>query len=140
MEAEENEIDHFYEQLQNVMEVFRKHDMLILCGNMNPAVGASNLNRLGIMGAHETGNISDNDGKLIEFCEMNSFVITVTIFPHKEMLKTKKMMNIPLWQISQSDWSFSHWQVLQEVCLILWYQGCVGCIWLPMISILCEPL
>ena len=55
------------------------------------------------MGAHETGNISDNDGKLIEFCEMNSFVITVTIFPHKEMLKTKKMMNIPLWQISQSD-------------------------------------
>ena len=90
MEAEENEIDHFYEQLQNVLEAFRKHDMLILHGNMNPAVGASNLNRLGIMGAHETGNISDNDGKLVEFCEMNSFVITVTIFPHKEMLKTKQ--------------------------------------------------
>ena len=104
MEAEENEIDHFYEQLQNVLEAFRKHDMLILCGNMNPEVAASNLNRLEIMGAHETGNISDNDGKLVEFCEMNSFVITVTIFPHKEMLKTqKKMMDIPLWQISLSD-------------------------------------
>ena len=74
----------------NVLEAVRKHDMLILCGNMNPAVGASNLNRVGIMGAHETGNISDNDGKLVEFCEMNSFVITVTIFPHKEMLKTQK--------------------------------------------------
>lgn len=49
MEAEENKIDHFYEQLQNVLEAIRKHDMLILCGNMNPAVGASNLNRVGIM-------------------------------------------------------------------------------------------
>lgn len=104
MKADENEIDHFCEQLQNVLEAVRKHDMLILCGNMNPAVGNSNLNRVGIMGAHETGNISDNDRKLVEFCEMNSSVITVTIFPHKEMLKTKKkMMDIPLWQISQSD-------------------------------------
>ena len=31
MEAEEDEIDHFYEQLQNVLEAVRKHDMLILC-------------------------------------------------------------------------------------------------------------
>ena len=81
MEAEEDEIDHFYQQLQNVLEAVRKHDMLILCGNMNPAVRASNLNGVGIMGAHETGNISDNDGKLVEFCEMD----------------------IPLWQISLSD-------------------------------------
>ena len=92
MEAEENEIDDFYEQLQNVLEVVRKHDMLILCGNMSPAVEASNLNRVGIMGPHETGNISDNDGKLVEFCKMNSFVITVTIFAHKQMLKTKKKL------------------------------------------------
>lgn len=56
---------------------------------VNPTVGASNLNRVGIMGAHETGNISHNDGKLIEFCEMNHFLITVTIFRHKEMHKTK---------------------------------------------------
>ena len=49
MEAEEDEIDHFYQQLQNVLEAVRKHDMLILCGNMNPAVRASNLNGVGIM-------------------------------------------------------------------------------------------
>ena len=28
MEAEEDEIDHFYQQLQNVLEAVRKHDML----------------------------------------------------------------------------------------------------------------
>lgn len=32
MEAEEDEIDQFYEQLQNVLEAVRKNDMLILCG------------------------------------------------------------------------------------------------------------
>ena len=32
MEAEEDEIDQFYEQLQNVLEAVRKNNMLILCG------------------------------------------------------------------------------------------------------------
>ena len=125
MEAEEDEIDHFYQQLQNVLEAVRKHDMLILCGNMNPAVRASNLNGVGKMGAHETGNISDNDRKLIEFCEMNSFVITVTIFSHKEMLKTKQndghspmadiIVRLIIFSLTSSPGSLSH-SVIPGLC------------------------
>ena len=99
--------------------------MLILCGNMNPAVRASNLNGVGIMGAHETGNISDNDGKLVEFCGMNSFVITVTIFPHKEMLKTKQNDGHPpmaditirliIFSLTSSPGSLSH-SVIPGLC------------------------
>ena len=139
MEVEENEIDHFYEQLQNVLEAVRKHDMLILCGNMNPAVGASNHNRVGIMGAHETGNISDNDGKLVEFCEMNSFVITVTIFPHKEMLKTRKKWwtspygryhcqidHFLIDKFSRKSVSFCDTKVVWSVYGCLWSASCVN--------------
>ena len=62
--------------------------MLIRSGDMNAKVGTSNLNREGVMGTHGTGGINSNGEKLIDFCEMNSLVITGTLFPFKEIHKT----------------------------------------------------
>ena len=55
--------------------------------DMNAKVGSSNRNREGAMGNEGTGTINSNGERLINFCEMNSLIITGTLFPHKEIHK-----------------------------------------------------
>lgn len=67
MEAEEEELDQFYKQLQGVLETIRKHDILLINGGIKAKVGISNQNREEIMGIHGTSDNSNNAEKLIVF-------------------------------------------------------------------------
>ena len=87
MEATDEDKDEFYEQLQSVVGSVNKHDMVLITGDMNAKVGANNTDKELVMGKHGTGTINSNGERLTDFCSLNSYVITGTIFPHKDIHK-----------------------------------------------------
>ncbi|PIK40142.1 putative craniofacial development protein 2-like [Apostichopus japonicus] len=87
LDATDEAKDSFYEQLQTVVEVVNQHDMVIITGDMNAKVGADNKDKETVMGKHGTGVINNNGERLVDFCGLNNFVISGTLFPHKEIHK-----------------------------------------------------
>ena len=87
LDAEDEDKELFYEQLQSIVEKVNKDDHLTITGDINAKVGSSNHNRERVMAKHGAGILNSNGERLIDFCEMNNLVITGTIFPHKDIHK-----------------------------------------------------
>ena len=87
LDAEDEDKELFYEQLLSTVEKVNKHDLLLITGDMNAKVGSCNHIRESVKGKHGTGILNSNGERLIDFCEKNNLVITVTIFPHKDIHK-----------------------------------------------------
>ena len=64
-----------------------RNDTLLITGDLNAKVGKGTTEEREVLGQHGTGTRNENGERLCEFCEMNGLVITVTIFPHKEIHK-----------------------------------------------------
>ena len=62
--------------------------MIVLIGDLNAKVGKDNKNREEVIGKHGVGNMNNNGERLCDFCSANGFVVTRTLFPHKEIHKT----------------------------------------------------
>ena len=62
--------------------------MIVLIGDLNAKVGKDNKSREEVIGKHGVGNINNNGERLCDFCSTNGFVVTGTLFPHKEIHKT----------------------------------------------------
>ena len=85
--AEEAEVEQFYEDLQDLLELTPKKDVLFITGDWNAKVGSQ-----------ETPQITDKFGlgvrkeagqRLTEFCQENTLVIANTLFQqHKTRLYT----------------------------------------------------
>ena len=83
--AKEAEVEWFYEDLQDLLEVTPPKDVLFIIGNWNAKVGSQ-----------ETPGVTDKFGlgvqnevrqRLIEFCQENTLVIANTLFQqHKRRL------------------------------------------------------
>ena len=86
-DADEQEKDEFYMRLQDVLDGCKTHDMLIITGDMNAKVGDNNEHYERVMGNHGSGQRNDNGERLCALSDMNSLVITGTLFPHKEIHK-----------------------------------------------------
>ena len=82
-EANVEDKDNFYEQLQTVVDSVHKHDILLVMGNLNAKVGEDNDGYENIIGSHGVGERNDNGERLVDFCGLNNLVVTGTIFPHK---------------------------------------------------------
>ena len=67
--AEEPEVQWFYEDLQNLSEVTHKKDALFIIGDWNAKVG--NQGRPGVAGKFGLGVENEAGQKLIEFCQEN---------------------------------------------------------------------
>ena len=83
--AEEAEVERFYEDLQDLLELTPKKDVLFIIGDWNAKVGSQEIpgvtGKLGIRVQNEAGQ------RLIEFCQENSLVIANTLFQqHKRRL------------------------------------------------------
>ena len=83
----DEEKDEFYNQLQDTISSFNRHDMIVLMGNLNTRIGSNNANREEVVGKFGVGVMNDSREKLCDFCSANGLVITGTLFPHKEMHK-----------------------------------------------------
>ena len=87
-DAEEEEKDKFHDQLGEVISQVKRHDMLVLTGDMNAKVGNNPSGLERVMGKHGLGSIrNDNGERLIELCDFNGLVITSTLLPHKDIHK-----------------------------------------------------
>ena len=86
-DAMDEEKDEFYNQLQNTVSSCNRNDMIEVMGDLNAKVGNNNTNREDVMGKFGVGVMNDNGERLCDFCNTNGFIITGTIFPHKDIHK-----------------------------------------------------
>jgi len=85
--AEEAEVEWFYEDLQELLELTPTIDVLFIIGDWNVKVGRPETP--GVMGKFGLGIQNEEEQRLIEFCQENSLVIGNTLFQkHKRRLYT----------------------------------------------------
>ena len=83
--AEEAEVEWFYEDLQDLLELTPRKDVLFIIGDWNAKVGSQNTP--GVTGKFGFGVQNEAGQRLIEFCQENAPVIANTLFPqHKRIL------------------------------------------------------
>ena len=96
--TEEAEVEWFYEDLQDLLEITPKKDVLFIIGDWNAKVGSQET--FGVTGKFGLGVWNEAGQRLIEFCQENALVIANTLFKqHKRRLH----MDIYIWSISKSD-------------------------------------
>ena len=86
--AEEAEVEQFYEDLQDLLELTPKKDVLLIIGDWNTKVGSQEIP--GVIGkfGHKVQN--ETGQKLTAFCQENALVIANTLFQqHKRRLYTR---------------------------------------------------
>ena len=85
--SEEAEVDRFYEDLQDLLELTPKQDILFIIGDWNAKVGSQVTP--GITGKFGLGVQKKAGQRLIEFCQENALGIANTLFQqHKRRLYT----------------------------------------------------
>ena len=83
--AKEAEFEWFYEDLQDLLELTPKKDVLFIIGNWNAKVGSHETP--GVTGRFGLGVQNETEESLIEFCQENTLVIANTLFQqHKRRL------------------------------------------------------
>ena len=65
--AEEAEVEQFYEDLQNILELIPKQDVLFITGDWNAKVGSQGTP--GVTGKFGLGVWNEAGQRLIEFCQ-----------------------------------------------------------------------
>ena len=79
--------ERFYEDLQDLLGLTPKKDVLFITGNWNAKVGSQETP--GVTGKFGLGMRNEAGQRLIEFCQENALVITNTLFQqHKRRLYT----------------------------------------------------
>ena len=96
--AEEAEVERFYEDLHDLLELTPQKDVLFIIGDWNAKVGSQEIP--GVTGKFGLGIRNEAGQRLIEFCQGNALVITNTLFQQHE--KTL-YMDITRWSTPKSD-------------------------------------
>ena len=96
--TEEAEVEQFYEDLQDLLELTPKKDVLFIIGDWNAKIGSQETP--GVTGNYGLGIQNEAGQRLIEFCQENALVITNTLFKqHERRLYT----DITRWSTLKSD-------------------------------------
>ena len=86
--TEEAEVEWFYEDLQDLLELTPKKDVLFIIGDWNTKVGSQKIP--GVTGKFGLGVQNEAGQRLIEFCQENALVTANTLFQqHKRRLYTR---------------------------------------------------
>ena len=73
--VEEAEVERFYEDLQELLELTPKKDALSIIGDWNAKVGSQEIP--GVMGKFGLGVQNEAGQRLIDFCQENTLVIAI---------------------------------------------------------------
>ena len=95
--AEEAEVERFYEDLQDFLKLTSKKDVLFMIGDWNATVGSEETP--GVTGKFDLGVRNEAGQRLIEFCQENALVISNTLFQKHKTL----YMDITRWSTLKSD-------------------------------------
>ena len=83
--AEEAEVERFYEDLQDLLELTPKKDLLFIIGYWNAKLGSQEIP--GVKGKFQLGVQNETGQILSEFCKENTLVIANDLFQqHKRRL------------------------------------------------------
>ena len=83
--AEEAEVEQFYEDLQDLSELTPKKDVLFIIGDWNAKVRSQEIP--GVTGKFGPGVQNEAGQRLIEFCQENTLITANTLFQqHKRRL------------------------------------------------------
>ena len=106
--AEETEVERFYEELQDLLELTPKKDVLFITGDWNANVGSQETP--GVTGKFGLGMRNEAGQRLIEFCQENALVIA----------------NTPSNNIREDSTHGHHQMVNTEIRLIIFFAAKVG--------------
>ena len=95
--AEEAEVEWFYEDLKDLLELTPKKDILFIIGGWNAKVGSQETP--GVTGKFGLGVQNEAGQMLIEFCQENALIIANTLFQQHKTL----YMDITRWSTPKSD-------------------------------------
>ena len=85
--AEEAEVEWFYEDLQDLLELTPKKDVIFITGDWNAKVGSQEIPR--VTGKFCLGAQNEAGQRLTELCQKNTLVTANTLFQkHKRRLYT----------------------------------------------------
>ena len=85
--AEEAEVEWFYEDLRDLLELTPKKDFHFIIGDWNAKVGSQEIP--GVIGKFGLGVQNEAGQRLIEFCQENALVIANILFQqHKRRFYT----------------------------------------------------
>ena len=84
--AEEAEVEWFYEDLQDLLELTPKNDVLFIIGDWNAKVGSQETP--GVTGKFGLGIQNEAGQRLIEFCQEKALVIANALFQQHKRLYT----------------------------------------------------
>ena len=76
--AEEAEVEQFYEDLQDLLELTPQKDVLFIIGDWNAKVGSQEIP--GVTGKFGLGVQNEAGQRLIQFCQENTLVIANFLF------------------------------------------------------------
>ena len=130
-EAKEDEVEEFYEDLQDLLELTPKKDVLFILGDWNAKVGSQKTP--GVTGKFGLGMRNEAGQRLIEFCQENALVIANTLFQqhkrknsthgHHQMINTKIRLIIffaakdgeALYSQQKQDWEVTVAQIINSL-------------------------
>ena len=96
--VEEAEVERFHEDLQDLLELTPKKDVLFIRGDWNAKVGSQEIP--GVTGKFGLGVQNESGQSLIVFCQENALVIANTLFQQR---KRRLHMDITRWSTLKSD-------------------------------------
>ena len=96
--AEEAEVNQFYEDLQDLLQLTPKKDVLFIIGDWNAKVGSQETP--GVTSKFGLGVQNEAGQRLIELCEENALVIANTL---SQQHKRRLHMDITRWPTPKSD-------------------------------------
>ena len=130
--AEESEVEWFYEDPQDLLELTPRKDVLYITGDWNTKVGSQETS--GVTGKFGLGVQNEAGQRLIEFCQDNALVIANILFQqHKRRLYTctSQMVNTEirliiffsakdgeaLYSQQKQDWELTVAQIMNSLLL-----------------------
>ena len=100
--AEEAEVEWFYEDLQDLLELTPKKDVLFIIGDWNTKVRSNETH--GVTGKVALEVQNEPGQRLKEFCQENTLVRANTLY---QLHKRRLHMDITRWTTSKSNWLYS---------------------------------
>ena len=128
--AKEAEVEQIYEDLQDLLELTPKKDVLFIIGDWNAKVGSKEISE--VTGKFSLGVQNEAGKRLIEFCQENALIIPKTLFHntredsthgHHQMVNTEIRLitffaaedGEPLYSQQKQDWELTVAQIMNSL-------------------------
>ena len=98
--AEEAEVEWFYDDLQDLLELTPKKDDLFITGDRNAKVGSQEIP--GVTGKFGLGVQNEVGQRLTQFCQEKALVIANSLFQQHKRIH----VDVTRWSIPKSDWLY----------------------------------